>query len=122
MPLVEPIDLYDEDNIPILARRLFESYDYDALPFLIANCSTAIEFMHQLYPNWSQEEYDKAKKVLTLEVLVKFCHLAENFAVFYYFFKPLGRFQFMLCIMLLIMKKTKFAIFNRFLLTVQGDF
>jgi hypothetical protein len=84
---VEPIDLYDENKIPVLARRLFDRYDFDALPFIIENCLKSIQLLHQLYPTMSPDGLDKAQKILTLEVVVKFCHLAENFAAFAIAFK-----------------------------------
>jgi hypothetical protein len=81
------MDLHDENSIPILAKRLFDRYDSDALPFLISNYSTVIEFLRELHPHMSSAELDKARKILTLEVLAKFCHLAENFAAFAIAFK-----------------------------------
>lgn len=87
MAVVEPIDLRVENNIPLLASRLFHSHDFDALPFLIRNCLKSNQLLRQMYPTMPQDELDKAEKVLTLEVVVKFCHLAENFAAFAIAFK-----------------------------------
>jgi hypothetical protein len=40
-----------------------------------------------MYATIPQDEFDKAEKVLTLEVIIKYCHLAENFAAFAIAFK-----------------------------------
>src|SRR5919201_1667650 len=85
--MAEPLDFHDENDIPILAKRLFDKYDYDALPFLIENCSRVIDFLTQLYPTMPSDQLVKARKILTLEALVKFCHMAENFAAFAIAFK-----------------------------------
>lgn len=83
----EPLDLHDENNIPLLAKRLFESYNHDALPFVVENNFKVIDFLSELYPSMPPHEREKVRQILTLEILVKFCQLAENFAAFAIAFK-----------------------------------
>jgi hypothetical protein len=61
--LPEPIDLDDDQDIPLLAERLFHRYDFDALPFLIENCSIVIEFLPQLYPSMPSDRSIRLDKL-----------------------------------------------------------
>ena len=83
----ERIDLHDENDIPVLASQLFDRYDHDALPFVVENFFTVIEFLPQLCPSMPPDQRDKFRQVMILEILVKFCQLAENFAAFAIAFK-----------------------------------
>src|SRR5262245_32322403 len=82
------MDFRDEKDIPVLADRLFNSYNHDILPSIIDNFFKNIERLPNRYSSpMPTEEVRKARQIMTLEVLVKFCQLSEDFAAFAIAFK-----------------------------------
>jgi hypothetical protein len=65
-------------NVPILANRLFERYDYDPLLLTIGDCPSITKFVPEPYSSMSSDELGNPRGTIPLEALVKFCHLTEN--------------------------------------------
>ena len=68
----------DSNGIPLLAEPLFNFYAFDALEFQIVNSKKVIDFLGELYPNETQQNYTKMRQILEIEYITKFCHYAEN--------------------------------------------
>lgn len=59
---------------------LYHRYPYDGLGFTIDALLQMRKSLSSFYPNSSEEEQVKRAQVLKLEIIMKFCHYAENLA------------------------------------------
>ena len=69
-------------DVPAVSDVLYRLYHYQALDFEINSIKKIIEFLPQLYPNISSFEKIKMVQLLNLQIIIKFCHYAENLGAF----------------------------------------
>ena len=76
-----PTSNVEEDkDIPTLAEMLYHRYPHDGLDFTIDALIKLRESLPTFYPETPKEEKGKMMQILKLEIIMKFCHYAENFA------------------------------------------
>ena len=73
-------EVKENKEIPTLAEMLYHHYPYDGLGFTIDALQQMRKSLSQFYPNSLEEEQDKMLQILKLEIIMKFCHYAENLA------------------------------------------
>ena len=65
-------------NVPQIAKFLFNIYASDALEFEATVNARIIEFLPQIFPNTNSMERNRMMQILKVQILTKFCHIAEN--------------------------------------------
>ncbi|MBI5378425.1 MAG: hypothetical protein HZA82_07370 [Thaumarchaeota archaeon] len=70
----------DDKEIPTLAEMLYKKYQYDGIGFTIDALLQIRKSIRSLYPQSPESEQDKMSQVIKLEIIMKFCHFAENLA------------------------------------------
>ncbi len=73
-------DVNDDKEIPTLAEVLYKNYQYDGLGFTIDALLQIKKSISSFYPQSPKSEQDKMVQVIKLEIIMKFCHFAENLA------------------------------------------
>jgi len=77
-----PTNNVEEDKeITTLVEMLYYRYPYDGLDFTIDALIQLRESLPTFYPKTTEEEKVKMMQILKLEIIMKFCHYAENFGV-----------------------------------------
>lgn len=75
-----PTDNVNEDKkIPTLAEMLYYQYPYDGLDFTIDVLQQLRKSIPSFYPK-VPELHEKMLQIIKLEIVMKFCHYAENLA------------------------------------------
>lgn len=75
------IDFNENKEIPTFAEMLYYKYHYDGLDFSIDALQQLIKSIPTIYPK-VPEQHEKMLQIIKLEILMKFCHYAENLAAF----------------------------------------
>jgi len=73
-------EVKENKEIPTLAEMLYQRYPYDGLGFTIDALQQIRKSLSSFYPNSSEEIQVKMAQILKLEIIMKFCHYAENLA------------------------------------------
>lgn len=72
-------DVKENKKIPTLAEMLYYRYPYDGLDFTINALQQLMKNIPSFYPK-VPELHVKMLQIIKLEIIMKFCHYAENFA------------------------------------------
>lgn len=73
-------DVEEDKEIPTFAEMLYYNYQHDGLGFTIDSLKQQRESLPTFYPKSTEEEKIKMLQILKLEIIMKFCHYAENLA------------------------------------------
>jgi hypothetical protein len=68
----------NNEDIPQIAKFLFNIYPTDALEFEALVPKKVIDLMPQIFPNSNPAEIDRMTQILKIQTLTKFCHISEN--------------------------------------------
>lgn len=84
----------NSENIPQIAKFLFNIYPADALEFEATIPKKVIDLLPQIFPNDSPAAMDRMTQILKIQTLAKFCHISENLGATALAFKSMyGDFQ-----------------------------
>lgn len=73
-------NIEEDKKIPTLAEMLYRGYSFDGLGFTIDALQKIRKSLPSFYPESPQEQQSKMLQILKLEIIMKFCHYAENLA------------------------------------------